>query len=416
MANLKKAYFSTNKNGKETLYLEFEDMLGKRIRKTFSLEPILGTKYSAAQKESFKARMIMEYEKQERTFEKDIKLGRFMEDYLARKKEELVIDTYTSYEAMINGHIIPALGHLKLQELTPAHIDAFIRSLKKDGARKDGKSGSLDATSIKKIHGRLNNALKYAKKLKLITINPADEIELPKKKKKNADKIQTWTPEQIMQFLSTAKERKNQFYPFYLLVVNTGLRMGEALGLQWDDITLDEDKATAITVRRSIKHLKREHHIKPCKTESSNRSIEIDEETGLALATLNLKFREQRMALGDEFNKEGWVFYTRNGTPYNSGNLRRNFDLTIKHAKVPPIRFHDLRHTHASLLIASGMDIKTVSTRLGHAKVSTTMDIYTHDAPGKQKEASDSFAALLKNAQTITDSNKNTAKLIRIKM
>ena len=82
-------------------------------------------------------------------------------DYLSRKKEELVIDTYTSYEAMINGHIIPALGHLKLQELTPAHIDAFIRSLKKDGARKDGKSGSLDATSIKKIRAKVSSCKNF---------------------------------------------------------------------------------------------------------------------------------------------------------------------------------------------------------------------------------------------------------------
>ncbi|WP_390892123.1 site-specific integrase [Bacillus tropicus] len=201
----------------------------------------------------------------------------------------------------------------------------------------------------------------------------------------DARTVNTWTEEEVLLFLENAKE--SRYYIAYLLAITCGMRKGEILGLQWKDI--DFERRT-LSVNRSLSHITKEFH-EP-KTFSGKRLIVLPEITLLALQEHLLKINEEKERYGDGYNNFDLVCPTYNGNPCNFRSLTQLWKKLIKKCGVPDIRFHDLRHTHATLMLKQGIHPKIVSERLGHKKVGITLDTYSHVVPGLQEKAVEDFA------------------------
>lgn len=290
-------------------------------------------------------------------------LMKWYDDY---KKLTLSTTTKTCYEGRIKKHIIPYFEGLKLNGVSNAIVQEFYNNLIKN----------LKPSSAKKIMDILTSCFKYAKKQKLIIDVPTD-IEKIKAEKK---KIETWNQEQVKYFL---KEIENTYLHFpVFLDLMTGLRIAELCGLKWKYVNLEEgyiDVVGQVIFNRTSKELE---YTKILKTDSSFRRITIP---GVLVDYLE----EIKGALHPKNND--FVVLNRYGQICNPRNLSMNFVKTVEKYKVPKITFHGLRHTHATMLISAGENIKVVSERLGHKDITTTLNIYTH----VQEEMKQNTATLL---------------------
>lgn len=180
-----------------------------------------------------------------------------------------------------------------------------------------------------------------------------------------------------------------------LLAVTTGLRRGEVLGLKWSDIDLDEP---ALRVRRSVGQVKGKVSIKPPKTEKSRRTVVLLDMTVRELKQHQLSQKKARLQLGPAYNRDNWVFPTPTGELWKPDTLTSAFKRFIDKNELGPLRFQDLRHTHATLLLRDGIFVKVVSERLGHSNVAITLDTYAHVLPGMQGEAAALLDSIMANA------------------
>jgi integrase len=199
----------------------------------------------------------------------------------------------------------------------------------------------------------------------------------------------TWTAEEARRFLVAAKD--DTYWPLWLLALKTGLRRGELLGVRWSDLDLDRG---TLTVQQTIGVLAGAPCIKPPKTDAGRRVVKLSADVVAALKD-HRRAQVERQLSAPAWAEGGLVFCTGEGKPLNPNNLYRNFAAIVARAAVPPIRLHDLRHTHATLLLAAGTPIKAVSERLGHSKTSITLDTYAHVLPDMQDRAVDAIDAAL---------------------
>lgn len=288
--------------------------------------------------------------------------------------------TYVTYKSYLRNHTIPALGHIALKDITPALIQEFYNSL------------DLAPASVRRVHMILRQALEKALVLGYIRDNPADgnKVSIPKASTQHKE-LQYWTPKRTHKFLHAAQNHSNSIYAtlFYLAVM-TGMRRGELLGLRWQDIDFNRSQ---ISVRQSITYdMEGNQQINNPKTKHGERTISLDQETLTHLTEHKEYMSRLKEQLGDTFRKSTLVFTSTVGKDINVSNLRRAFNNIIEHAGIPKIRFHDLRYTHASLLLNSGVNPKIVQERLGHSSIQVTMDIYSHLMPNMQEEAINQFA------------------------
>jgi integrase len=239
--------------------------------------------------------------------------------------------------------------------------------------------------NIRKIHTILNDSLNKAFKWEMISRNPAALVDAPKVSKKE---IEVWDEEDIRKFLDAAKE--SRYYCAFLLALTTGMRQGEILGLRWKDIDVNNQ---TISIVQTLSHKGQELSV-GAKTESGNRQISIDEETLSQVLRLKHLYKEEMMASRPLYKDLDLVIRTTLGTPLSPRNLLRSFYSIIDKSGVKKIRFHDLRHTHASLMLRQGVNPKIVSERLGHANVRITLDTYSHLLPNLQKETAKEFGRL----------------------
>ncbi|MEK4636832.1 site-specific integrase [Bacillus sp. FSL W8-0519] len=298
----------------------------------------------------------------------------FFIQYLAARKINLRETTYYNYRKHINNHIIPKLGNIPMQKLKGIDLERFYSSL----------SEGMKPVTVRSIHQIVRTALAYAVRHEIVKKNVADVIS-PPTAGADARTVNTWTEEEVLLFLENAKE--SRYYIAYLLAITCGMRKGEILGLQWKDI--DFERRT-LSVNRSLSHITKEFH-EP-KTSSGKRLIVLPEITLLALQEHLLKINEEKERYGEGYNDYDLVCPTYNGNPCNFRSLTQLWKKLIKKSGVPDIRFHDLRHTHATLMLKQGIHPKIVSERLGHKKVGITLDTYSHVVPGLQETAVDQFA------------------------
>ncbi len=293
------------------------------------------------------------------------------------QKQRIRPRTYERYKEAIHLHIIPALGHYKLQKLTPQHVQAFYAKKRQSG---------LSPATIRYYHSVLHNALSKAVKWGLVARNVCDLAEPPRKER---FEMQVLTIEQGQKFLETLRGHK--WEALYTLALVTGLRRGELLGLKWQDITFATGK---LQVRRILSRVptdtpgqKHRYVEAEPKTQKSRRSIEI---APFALAVLRehrMRQLEAKLKAGQLWEEHDYLFCTSLGRHLNPNHVVDELKKLLKRAGLPNIRFHDLRHSVASLMFAMEIHPKIVQELLGHSTISITMDIYSHMLPGMQQEA-----------------------------
>lgn len=306
-------------------------------------------------------------------------VGEYLEGWLASITNSIRPTTAYHYKSLCTKYLIPSLKDVLIKELTAAHVqqvyDQWVRQKK-----------PVPAPTIIKAHTVLHTALARAEETGLILRNVADHARPPKAPHKE---MQIWSEMEVNRFLITARE--DRFYTLYYLAVVTGMREMELLGLKWQDL----DQA------RGILHVSRQlarsgGGMLDQKTKAAKRSIQVGAGT---LKVLNEHYQAQskeRYQAGDHWKETDLIFTSTIGTAVNYKNmLDRSFKPLIKAAGVPAIRFHDLRHTAASLMLNQGVPIFKVSKILGHAKPSITSDIYGHVVPNAMDGIGDMMDELI---------------------
>ncbi|MBQ7118288.1 MAG: tyrosine-type recombinase/integrase [Clostridia bacterium] len=296
------------------------------------------------------------------------------DEWFASVKASLKPTSARGYKVNINNHIVPHIGSVPIQYLRSTAIKVMIASLEKQ----------LSATSIKYVLRNLSQILKYAEQQSYIVKNPMKYVPIPKSGK---PKFLTYSVEEMAKLIKSVKGTAMEL-PI-LIEAETGLRLGELLGLSWDNINLEK---MTITVNKTVSYVEGKIYITSPKTTKSNREIVVSATLIEAIKSYKEKEESTKRPKGYE-NKNNLLFHKENGQPLTNSSFSSKFASTLKKNGLKHIRFHDLRHTHASLLYNKyGMNIKSVSDRLGHSKVSTTMDYYVGGTGDIQKAGIEKLA------------------------
>ena len=312
-------------------------------------------------------------------------LLKWLQDYA---EPNLSPTTYDGYQMIVKKHLIPSLGAMQLDDLQPIHIQSY-QSHKLKTGRRDGKKGGLSKKTLLQHHRVLSKALKQAVLWQLLSYNPATAVKAPTPEK---HEIEAMTIKEVKKLLEISKDTW-MYYVIYI-AVNTGMRRGEVLGLRWQDINFNNK---FISVRQTIVKANNEIIFKEPKTKSSKRTIRIDNEDIQILNEVKEKQKEYTSIFGPDYNEYNLVFCYEDGSPPFPDTVTKRFTSLAKKAKLDKYRFHDLRHTHASLMLESGAQMKVIQERLGHSNITTTMDTYAHLQPNIQKEAVTKYKKHLKS-------------------
>lgn len=301
----------------------------------------------------------------------------FLEDWLENKKNSIRSQTHINYVTIAKTHVIPELGSLLVQQLNPLVLQKFIKGLTHKG---------LSSGYIKKIIDVLNGSMEKAKRLGIISANPVEFVERPRITK---EEMKVWDTKEVEQFISIAQF--DRLYIAFLLAITTGMRQGEILGLRWKDIDFENN---TLCIRQTLSHDGKTLNSE-AKTKSSLRSIHLPDETLQALKSHRVLILQEKLKSGKQYKDNDLVVCTTVGTPVTPRNLSRTWYRLIKQSTVTPIRFHDLRHTHATLLLKQGIHVKVVAERLGHSNTRMTLDTYSHVQPTMQAEAANAISQVL---------------------
>jgi len=311
-----------------------------------------------------------------------------VKEWLPAVKATIRPSTYNSYVQHVECHIVPHLGSVKLAKLTGSQVNALYAKLAESG-RKDGKTG-LSPLTIHHVHACLHKACKDAIRWGHISRNPLDVADPPRKKGDGTKEMQTWTKEQLKAFLASVKD--DRLSPLWHTIAMTGMRRGEALGLRWSDVDLENGR---LSVCRALIPTNREVVVSEPKTVKGRRVIALDPGTVEVLKAQAARQLEEQKEWDDLWIESGLVFTQENGAALDPESVTRYFRQAVKKSMLPQIRLHDLRHTHATLALQAGIHPKVVSERLGHATISITLDTYSHAIPAMQEEAAALIAHLV---------------------
>ena len=289
------------------------------------------------------------------------------------------------YNNYIEKHIVPGIGDIKLDKLTTIQIQQFYNKLKTSGRVQryehiELKDKGLSNRFIRGVHGVLNSALEQAVRERLITSNPAEGCKLPKIEKKE---MKVLLPEQIGAYLQEANRRG--LLPAYYLELTSGLRRGELLALLWTD--LDVENMT-ISVTKQVNRVNGQLKVSQPKTSNSIRTIPIPKQA------VDLLILEH-----EKHPDNPYMFPSpKTGTMYDPDSFRHTHEKILAAAGIEHIRFHDLRHTFATLSLQNGVDVKTLSNTLGHYSAGFTLDTYTHATQRMRREAADTIGSVIDQA------------------
>jgi integrase len=283
-----------------------------------------------------------------------------------KKKSVRTSDTYL---ILIEKYVLVFFEDVPLANLNSMHVETFINRM---------HEANYSAATIRKVYNIISNSLEYAVDKGLIVKNVSKNATLPKDEKKE---MLVWNEVEVNKFLSMIKGER-QYVLFYLALMS-GMRQGELLGLRWKDINFDTN---SLTIKQVLSH-KGKEFFAGAKTNAGDRTITLSESTILELKKHKKIQLEERMLNGSSFNKDDLVICSEAGTPMNPRNVNRLFERLITIANVPKITFHSLRHTHATLLLSQGVNVKVISERLGHSNIKVTLDTYSHVLPTMQQEA-----------------------------
>lgn len=301
----------------------------------------------------------------------DQRLEVYLTHWLEAYKPAVRLATYNIKSYIVHGHIIPAIGHIPLQRLTPHHIRTFYATEMKAG---------LKPQTVRGYHLTLHKALVHAVRDGLIAKNVCDLVDPPKPIKRE---MQTLNEEQSRVLLEAAKGHRLEI--LLILAITTGMREGEMLALRWSDIDMDRG---VVFVRRTVKRVGKYGMVETePKTARSNRQISLPD---FVVSALKKHMTEQdalKSKMGTRWQDKGLVICNHFGGYIETAFLTTRFKKLLSVAGLPNIRFHDLRHSAATLLFAMGVHPKIVQELLGHSSVAITMDVYSHALPSMHQEA-----------------------------
>lgn len=315
-------------------------------------------------------------------------MERWLADYATPNCSE---KTTQEYRKLIDGHVSPRLGKLLLEKVAPAGIQKFYAELLTKG-RKDGRGGLSGRTCLH-VHRVLHEAFGHAVLWQLLAINPFTRVEAPRAEKK---RIRPPDAVGVVELLEKAQTLAPTIYPIILAAICTGLRRAEVLALRWSDIDLD---AGMLTVHQSASQVTGKLIFKAPKSETSRRSVALPSILTEELIRHRGRQANQKLEIGRaDYHDHDLIFAREDGMPRSPGSFSHMFAVFLKRAGLPPIRFHDLRHSYASQLIRQGVPLKTVSTLMGHSGISITADTYGHLLGGEEREAANILDAALRRA------------------
>jgi integrase len=278
-------------------------------------------------------------------------------------------NTYNGYRSVVNAHLKPSLGHIKLQKLTVEHLQAFYAQ----------KQETLKPKTLAYIHAALSNALSNAVKWGLVGRNVASLVSLPHIERYEG---QVLTVEQGRKLLEVAQGSRLDV--MLLVALTTGMRRGELLALHWSDLNM---KAGVLQVRRNLARMTGVGYVeREPKTKAGRRKIILTPVVLEALKEHQERQQRDRVKAGDRWQERGLIFCTSSGNFLSGDWVWTAFKRLLKKAGLPDVRFHDLRHSAATVLLAAKVDLKVVSELLGHSSVAITADIYAHVLPEQQQE------------------------------
>ncbi len=300
--------------------------------------------------------------------------------------------TWKERRDSFEAYVIPRVGQVGLSKLNPGHLNRLYTDLLADGRTKG--PGGLSPTTVRDIHRRLRKALADAVRWGLVERNPTDLADPPPAKAVASARrrsMTTWTATELAAFLEATASRP--LHTVWLVAAMTGLRRSELCGLRWADVDL---AASQLTVRQTVVEGEDGYELTDGqKSQASARTIHLDARTAMALRTQRKGQLEVRLATGPHWNDGDLVFPSDVGGTRLPASLAQAFRRDVRRVGVPPIRLHDVRHTHATLLLRAGVNPKVVSERLGHSSVAFTLDTYAHVMPGMQPEAAELLASLV---------------------
>ncbi len=300
-----------------------------------------------------------------------ITLGDFLMDWLGQHKSALREKTAHQYSSLILKHIQPYFGQSKIKDLTPIGVDKYYLAL---------QEGGVGIRTIHIIHHILHAALDNAVRYGLLTSNPTQGASLPAYR---FNEMQVLNKEQVSRFLNAA--RSSSSYALYHLALVTGMRMGELLGLNWSDIDWESG---LISVHRQRQYVPGEGItlVEP-KTRYGRRTIKVGDTSLRILQAFKKVLNEKKKAAGDRWQEMDLVFPNSVGKAGDPSNIRLGFNQILEKAEIPRIRFHDLRHTAATIYLNHRIPVIVVSHILGHSRPSVTLDLYGHVLSDMQTEA-----------------------------
>ena len=316
----------------------------------------------------------------------------FCTQYLEIKKNSLSPQTYNFYSKVIEEELMPMFARLKMKDLRTYHIQQFIQYLANDKKRLDGQDGKIAASTVKRYATVLRSIVGMAYKLEYIEedIGRSRRLEFPKEETKE---VEVFTLEEVGYILKALESEPWHIRAVIEVALFTGCRRGEIVGLKWADIDFENQR---ISVKRSIYKLSDgKAREKEPKSKTSIRTISIPERLCKTLTEYRLQQNRHIAYLGDGWKNLDYVFTEEDGYVMNPQTPTKQFDHFLKRHGIRHLKFHGLRHTSATMLLANGCDIKTVSARLGHADITTT-NIYVHALESTDRMAAQTFDNFLK--------------------
>lgn len=388
----------TKKNGQTvyqaSLYLGVDSVTGKKVRTTITAKTKKGVQLKANQKKA-------EFEQKGGTVYQEVKITYFHElldlwfdTYRLGKKE----NTIRVFNNIKKNYLLPPFGHLPVEKITTINIQKVVNEWARKAHQKKTSDEKVAGVykDYKLLFSFVKNILKYAVSMNLLETNPADKVAVPPLPKLESTRKKFFTEEEVKKLLhyldNNCESYSDLFHTtLYKLLLATGLRINEALALEWSDIDF-KNKTISVT-----KTLDSKKQINSPKTRSSIRIIDVDTSTIDTLKYYHKRQRLEAMKLG----KSEKIVFSRFMSKYtHRQDIHKKFEATLEKAGIPRTSFHAFRHTHASILLNAGVPYKQLQLRLGHSKLEMTMDIYAHLSKENLKETANIFETSLKNIKT----------------
>lgn len=368
------------KNWSVIIELPKDEITGKRKQKWYTVE---GKKEDA---EKFLTKKLSELDTGLLIDTKKIKFGEYLDYWLKEYcYNNLSINTIEGYEQYINRHIKPSLGNIQLDKLKPLQLQTFY-SEKLENGKINGKGG-LSKQTVRTLHRIIHGALTQAVKWQLVVRNVADCVEPPKPKKYEAKFLDD---EQTNLIINKIKD--TDIYIPVIIAIYTGMRRGEVLGLSWQNVNFEKKY---IRVVQELSCTKQGLKILPPKTNKSIRNIAIPDTLVKILKNHKAEQIKNKLLFGSEYQNLDMVCTYQNGKLFYPKRFSAKFNEFLRKNDLPVIRFHDLRHSHASLLVKIGIQPKVISERLGHSNIGITMDLYSHLYENADREVADMFDKII---------------------